>query len=180
MNRNSVEDDMIDAFRYLANSLYEDMRPATWEEIQQTKMIGLSAMMNWPGSPSAGATQGGLSSTPTQQVWAYPDGSQSLTKPKDGEIYTIYDSFGIVFKQFQWSDAKDCWEEINPTLYTITNTIGPITVTAGNNTVYVNGKFLDAGASITIEERKRVCECGAEKIGSNQHSSWCQKWSDNS
>lgn len=105
-----------------------------------------------------------LASTPTQQVWVYPDGSKTLCKPKEGERFNIYDPFmHVIDKSFVWSDADGGWIEVTP---------------HPNNYINMNIDddfefFVNLGNG---KSSGPECECGAESTGSNKHYTWCKKW----
>lgn len=105
-------------------------------------------------------------------AYTYPDGTKSIRRPKDGEIFRVWDPVDQNETVWQWDGYKVSW-------YNITNKQTPKVVTGSTVKVFLNGIELemagDVSYDISMDEPK--CECGSEKVGSNKHSTWCQKWS---
>jgi hypothetical protein len=65
----------------------------------------------------------------------------------------------------------------NPATPVYLNVSGQISSTPGNHRISFPGTQQDASwpnITVNITPYKSTCECGAHKVGSNQHSGWCQ------
>lgn len=86
------------------------------------------------------------------KIYVYPDGTMSSNKPVDGQVFVIYDSKQSATSMWQWDGLKEQWYDV---------------------TTRPKIKQYDLGYSWT---KKKLCECGGEKTGSNRHSTWCPKY----
>lgn len=110
-----------------------------------------------------------------QRVYTYPDGTPCASRPKDGAKCVVSKPNSLLVDEWQWNHYKDSW------------------IPTGNSYSYhayynaaagYPGKIvpdpptplevLEAGISAKASVK---CECGSEKIGSQKHSSWCDKYS---
>lgn len=87
-------------------------------------------------------------------TYTYPDGTKSIRRPRDGEMFRVWDQVDQNEVIWQWDGYKEHWYRTKT-----------VQVPTAMDFIQVN---------ITIEADK--CECGSEKTGSNRHSSWCKKW----
>jgi hypothetical protein len=119
-------------------------------------------------------------------MYTYPDGTQTQNRPVDGQIFYTWDWNGDPIGIWQWDDYLDRWCDIThinnmPTsknLGTAHNSnTGTYTIpTSGNYSINGKTQHYDAGDSFTWYPETNKCECGAEKTGSNKHSTWCPKY----
>lgn len=99
------------------------------------------------------------------QVWLFPDGTKSTTKPKDGQTCSNTDPMTGNFIEWVWDDVKQQWFVKNP--------LNPIYTYK----VVYNPKIEFHDVKITIGDLPEVkCDCGSHAVGSPRHSTWCKKY----
>lgn len=154
------KDHLTDAIKYAFGSAQNK-----WDYYCQYEMIRWSVQRSLLIPLSASWTTASPL-TPAPQQYPYPGGITAPTKPSDGEIYITWDANGYPKFIHQWSDWSAQW----------------IDVTAGNVGPY-NSVPINVNVDFDLEkefevalDNGRKCECGAEKCGSNKHSTWCQKF----
>jgi len=142
--------DMLAAFQ--ASAGVHDIRPggvlSTMLSIMAQQMAIMQNMMAQTliGYPHA-----------IQQTWTYPDGTKSLSAPKDGQVFRCYSANQTKEDCYVWSDKNQNWKWIGAKLLAPVDT--PIIIHLGN-----------------MDDESK-CVCGSEASGSNRHSSWCNKFS---
>jgi hypothetical protein len=95
----------------------------------------------------------------SSQTYSYPDGTKRVVKPVDGEVCTAQDYLTGDTTSFVWDGQLELWYEISHR--------------TGTNSPRGYREQKNSQSTSTFNEPK--CECGAEKVGSNNHSSWCEK-----
>lgn len=100
-----------------------------------------------------------------QKAYTYPDGTQSVYRPKDGQVFTEFDSNGNTQSTWQWDDYKEQWFNISSGKPTPQNTAtfapGPFTYKTG-------------GPIEPIKVLNSECECGARHTQApNLHLTFC-------
>ena len=104
------------------------------------------------------------------ELWFYPDGSPSTVEPSDGQVFFVWDTNKVHPKEcWQWDTKNQQWLDV-------TASSGPSVNEMDDNFNLAEEfeRMIQEGA------KQKKCECGSESVGSNVHSSWCQKWSANS
>lgn len=100
----------------------------------------------------------------------YPDGTVSVSEPNDGQVFFVWDVNAYQPKEvWQWDTKNQQWLDI-------TASSGPSVKEMDDNFNLAEEfeRMIQEGA------KQKKCECGSESVGSNVHSSWCQKWSSDS
>lgn len=92
-------------------------------------------------------------------MYVYPDGTTSAKEPADGTVFYFYDKNQSVIGIYQYDGFLGSW-------YDITNGT-PTRSTLDDGMV---------NTALDISKPLMKCECGAEKSGSNRHSTWCKKF----
>lgn len=104
---------------------------------------------------------------PLLKTFTYPDGSKASREPGDGEVFYIWDANQQPKSVWQWDGVTQQWHNIT----------GITAAGADPSYGYSFSIDLPEGMEIDLDRLQQTvkCECGSEKIGSNQHSSWCPK-----
>ena len=112
-------------------------------------------------------------STQTNAKYWYPDGTPSLTEPTDGTVFFIWPQShvgnGHPIAVYRWNSQNQSWLDV-----TFSNGRSAHSFIA----VEMDDSFNLAEEFERMVREGKKCECGAEAVGSNRHSSWCQKWSE--
>lgn len=100
-------------------------------------------------------------------IYTMPDGTKTTTKPKDGTVFYIWDANQNIKAVYQYDDLKSQWYDVTPT---------------SSKPLYIPppAGFDSYPMPYSISLDKAKCECGSEKTGSNRHSAWCQKYTEQS
>ena len=118
-------------------------------------------------------------------IYTMPDGTQTYNRPKDGDLFQLYDSNRVFQSEWMWDDLKEHWYKRSQ--------VG--TLSNGQPIVFLNSKTPTVSATfngspineegLSDDEVRHLfgggcnkilkCECGAEKINSQRHSTWCVK-----
>lgn len=111
--------------------------------------------------------------------YTYPDGTQSVNRPKDGQTYHTLNPDGSLGATWQWDDFKEQWFNISSGKPTPQNTATFVP----QPIQFFDPKDLDNFENIAIDwafqEGFSValkCECGSDAVGSPRHSNWCRKY----
>lgn len=100
--------------------------------------------------------------------WTYPDGTTSTKKPRDGETFQLF-KYGRFDSEWMWDGLFEQWKRRSRVI-----------LTNGQPVVHIS----DPNDEILLDEPRQVydarepetkCECGAEKVKSSMHSTWCPK-----
>lgn len=89
-------------------------------------------------------------------TYTMPDGTRSFNRPRDGHVFHNKDG-----SSWMWDNVYEKWVRIKDIAYN-----GKVT--------YYDEAHPDFEQDMELA-RKQVCECGAEKVKSSMHSSWCPK-----
>lgn len=89
-------------------------------------------------------------------TYTMPDGTRSFSKPKDGAKFTTQDG-----TMWTYDGLYEKWMKY---------------ANIDMSSAYVGVDLAHPDFEQDMElARKQVCECGAEKVKSSMHSSWCPK-----
>ncbi len=110
---------------------------------------------------------------PQVNKYYYPDGTISLSEPSDGQVFFVWDMNATHPKEvWQWDTKSMQWLNV-----TASNGPPAPTVIELDDTFNLAEEF---ERMVREGAKQKKCECGSESVGSNVHSSWCQKWSSDS
>jgi hypothetical protein len=111
-------------------------------------------------------------------IYFYPDGTSTTTEPIDGEIFQLFDKNRVFQSEWIWDGYKLQWFKRSNI---ILNNGQPVVHLS--NREQTDSELLedfermlsDGNGWNPSKPKETSCQCGAEKIQSTRHSSWCPK-----
>ena len=105
------------------------------------------------------------------KAWHMPDGTKTANKPKDGQVWSRWDSQGSEIEKWMWEGTKDCWVNISSGKPTKQNTR---TFAINCPMDLDNYTYNLDGPAHPMEILNLKCDCGSSHVSSPKHSTWCQ------